>query len=54
MYKLSNAKKRKVLPSDFFFLLFLRSTEGGEITVYGLTDIARQVSIVGLHVKKQT
>ena len=36
--------------SGYFF--FLRSTQGGEITVYGLTETAWQVSSVGLHVEK--
>ena len=36
--------------SPFFF--FLRSTQGGEITIYGLTETAKQVSSVGLHVDK--
>ena len=31
---------------------FLRSTQGGEITIYGLTETAMQVSSVGLHVEK--
>ena len=31
---------------------FLRSTQGGEITVFGLTETAWQVSSVGLHVDK--
>ena len=30
----------------------MRSTQGGEITVYGLTETAWQVSSVGLHVEK--
>ena len=31
---------------------FFRSTQGGEITVYGLTESERQVSSVGLYVEK--
>ena len=31
---------------------FLRSIQEGEITVYGLTETAWQVSSVGLHVEK--
>ena len=31
---------------------FLRSTQGGEITVYGMTETAWQVSSVGLQVEK--
>ena len=34
------------------FFFFLRSTQGGEITVYGMTETAWQVSSIGLHVVK--
>ena len=34
-----------------FFVCF-KSTQGGEITVHGLTEIMWQVSSVGLHVEK--
>ena len=34
-------------------IFFFRSTQAGEITVYGLTEPAWQVSSVGLHVEKQ-
>ena len=38
----------------FFFFFFLRSTQGGENTIYGQTETAYQVSSVGLHVEKKT
>ena len=34
------------------YYVFLSSTQGTEITVYGLTETAWQVSSVGLHVEK--
>ena len=34
------------------YLFFFRSTQEGEIAVYGLTETAWQVSSVRLHVKK--
>ena len=33
-------------------MYFLSSTQGGEITVYGLTETAWQVSSVGHHIEK--
>ena len=35
-----------------YYYFFLRSTQGGEITVYRLTETAWQVSSVGLYVEK--
>ena len=36
----------------YYANLFLRSTQGGGITVYVLTETAWQVSSAGLHVEK--
>ena len=37
----------------YIYIYIFRSTEGDEITVYGLTETAWQVSSVGLHVEIQ-
>ena len=41
------------MPWVSIMFFFLRSTQGGEIEVYGLTETAWQVSSVGLYVEKR-